>query len=140
MSIQLVLPDENTWLRQKIGKKASKQTVPFLSLNQALSVMVRWRGKKSWPTFIHILSDNVDRFLRYHCIQLDQLVMFQLLHDLCFLEEWFRRHCAWFKSLYGYFCVSIPGTYKYPIMLSQTRVSSHGKKVLTSSYLHEVRF
>lgn len=101
------------------GEKQAGNSTPLPETSPAGHCAVK--PGEAWPTFIHVLSDDVDGFLGHHGVQLDQLVVLQLLHDLRFLEERFRGHCAWFKSLYGYFCVSIPGTCRHPTILSQTK-------------------
>lgn len=114
-------------LRRKAEKKPAGSSTSPPPSRTTLQVTVRWCPGR--PTFIHVLGDDVDGFLWYHGIELDQFVMLQLLHDLCLLEEWFWGHCAWFESLYGYFCVSVPGTCGHSIIWSQIKESLlKGKK------------
>lgn len=50
-------------------------------------------------TLPHVLGDDVDRLLRHHRVELDQLLVPQLLHDLSFLEERLRGHGAGLQRL-----------------------------------------
>lgn len=59
-------------------------------------------------TFGHVLCDNIDGFLRHHCIQRHQFVMPELLHNLSLLEEGLRRHGPRLQRLYGYLSCTIP--------------------------------
>ena len=91
-------------------------------------------------TFAHVLRDDVNGLLRHDRVELHQLVMLQLLHDLRLLQEGLRRHGAWLKGLYGYFCISIPGTYRYPTTVSQSKGTLlMGKIILTSNFVHKIR-
>lgn len=45
-------------------------------------------------TLAHIFSHNVDRLLGHNSVQLDQLLVPQFFHDLCFLKEGLWRHGA----------------------------------------------
>ena len=59
-------------------------------------------------TFGHVLCDDVDGFLRHHCIERHQFVMSELLHDLSLLEESLGRHGSWLQRLYGHLSGAIP--------------------------------
>lgn len=45
---------------------------------------------KAAPTFAHVLCDYIDGLLGHHGVQLHQLIVSELLHDLSFLQEGLR--------------------------------------------------
>lgn len=60
------------------------------------------------PTLSHVLCDYVDRLLRHHSVELNQLLVPQLLHDLSFLEEGLGGHGAGLQRLYCHPCCTVP--------------------------------
>ena len=59
-------------------------------------------------TFGHVLSDDVDGFLRHHGVEGHQLVVPQLLHDLGLLEEGLGGHGAWLQGLNRHLGGAVP--------------------------------
>lgn len=71
--------------------------------------MFLWKSVKSTVlTLSHVLRDDVDRFLWHHGVELNQLFVSQLLHDLSLLEEGLRRHGAGLQSLYRHTRRTVP--------------------------------
>lgn len=52
-------------------------------------------------TLAHVLCHNVDGLFRDHSVQLDQLLMPELLHNLSFLQKGLWRHGAGLQGLNG---------------------------------------
>lgn len=59
-------------------------------------------------TFAHVLCDDINGFFGHHGVELHQLVMSELLHDLSLLQEGLWRHCARLQSLHRHFGGSVP--------------------------------
>lgn len=59
-------------------------------------------------TFAHVLGDDIDGLLGHHSVQLHQLIVSELLHDLSLLQEGLRRHGARFQRLYRHLCGAVP--------------------------------
>lgn len=59
------------------------------------------------PTILHVFSDDVDGLLGDHCIQPDQPLVLQLLHEVGLGQEGIRGHAALLQALHCHLCVSI---------------------------------
>ena len=62
----------------------------------------------STVTLGHVLSDDVDGFLRHHSVELHQFLVSQLLHDLRLLEEGLWGHGACLQGLDGHPRCTVP--------------------------------
>ena len=60
------------------------------------------------PTLVHVLSDDIDGLFGHHGVQLHQLVVPELLHDLSFFQEGLGRHGAGLQSLDSYLSGAVP--------------------------------
>lgn len=63
-------------------------------------------------TFAHVLSDDIDGLLGHHCVQLHQLVVSELLHDLSLLQEGLGRHGARFQRLDRHLRGAVPRAFE----------------------------
>ena len=59
-------------------------------------------------TFAHVFGDDVDGLLRHNSVQLHQLVVAELLHDLGLLQEGLGRHGAGLQGLDGHLGGAVP--------------------------------
>lgn len=62
-------------------------------------------------TFAHVLGDDIDGLLGHHGVQLHQLVVSELLHDLSLLQEGLGRHGARLQRLDRHLGGAVPRAY-----------------------------
>ena len=60
-------------------------------------------------TFAHVFGDDVDGLLGHHGVQLHQLVVAELLHDLGLLQEGLGGHGARLQGLHSHLGGPVPG-------------------------------
>ena len=65
----------------------------------------------SGVTLAHVLGDDVDGLLRHHGVQLHQLLVPQLLHDLRLHQEGLGGHGARLQGLDGHARRAVPRSY-----------------------------
>jgi len=59
-------------------------------------------------TFAHVLRDDVDGFFGHHGVELHQLIVSKLLHDLSLLQEGLRGHGAGLQGLHRHLGGAVP--------------------------------